>query len=146
VRRSDLLPWTSAVGQQLPVRSPTRPVDNNGMEISATHGAGTPMFPRSARVLEQQMNRGHNPVATELQEPDQNLQFMAVVSHSNNPSTTRGSNLTAQSGIIHAVHESAGSKLRNRKAGMEQIALTTHKDAWRQFWSRTKRRQYRRQH
>jgi hypothetical protein len=115
------------VGQQLPVRSPTRPVHNNGMEISATHGAETPMFSRSVKVLEQQMHRGHNPVATELQETDENLQFMTVVDHNNDPPTTRGSNLTAQSEIMQAVHDSADSKLRNRKAGTEQIELTTHK-------------------
>jgi hypothetical protein len=127
VKRSDLLPLTSAVGQQLPVRSPTRPVNNNGMEISATHGAETPRLSRSVNVSEQQMHRGHNPVATESQEADKNLQFMAVVSHNNDPSTTRGSNLTALSGIVHAVHDSAASKLRNRKARTEQIALMTHK-------------------
>jgi hypothetical protein len=79
------------------------------------------------KVREQQMHRGHNPVATELREADKNLQFMAVVSHNNDPSKTRGSNLSVQSGIMHAVHDSAGSKLRNRKSGTEQIALTTHK-------------------
>jgi hypothetical protein len=73
------------------------------------------------------MNGGHNPVATELQETDKNLQFMTVVNHNNDPPTTRRSNLTAQSGIMHAFHYSAGSRLRNRKVGMEQIALTTHK-------------------
>jgi hypothetical protein len=116
MKRSDLLPWTSAESQQLPVRSPTRPVHNNGMEISATHGAETPMFPRSVKVFEQQMHRGHNPVATELQETDENLQFMTVVDNNNDSPTTRGSNLTAQSEIMHAVHDSADSKLRNRKA------------------------------
>jgi hypothetical protein len=85
------------------------------------------MFPRSVKVLQQQMNGGHNPVATELQKTDQNLQFMTVVGCNNDPPTTRRSNLTAQNGITHAFHDSAGSKLRNRKAGIEQIALTTHK-------------------
>jgi hypothetical protein len=79
MKRSDLLPWTSVVSQQLPVSSPTRTVHNNGMEISATHGAETPMPSRSVTVLEQQMHRGHTPVATELQETDENLQFMTVV-------------------------------------------------------------------
>jgi hypothetical protein len=127
VKRSDLLPLTSAVGQQLSVHSPTRPVNNNGMEISATHGDGTSMFPRSVKVLEQQMNGGHNPVGTDLQETDTNLQFMTVVSLNNDPPTTQRSNLTAQSGIMHAFHDRAGSKLGNRKAGMDQIAWTTHK-------------------
>jgi hypothetical protein len=127
VKRSDLLPLTSAVGHQLPVSNLTRPVNNNGMEISATHGAETPRLSRSVNVSEQQMHRGHNPVATESQEADKTLQFMAVVSHNNDPSTTRGSNLTALSGIVHAVHDSAASKLRNRKARTEQIALMTHK-------------------
>jgi hypothetical protein len=127
VKRSDLLPLTSAVSQQLPIRSPTCQVNNDGMKISATHGAETKMFSRSVKVGEQQMHRGHNPVATEPRETDKNLQFMAVVSHNNDPVTTRGSNLTTQSGIIHAVHDSAGSKLHNRKAGTEKIALTTHK-------------------
>jgi hypothetical protein len=127
VKRSDLLPLTSAVGQQLPVRSPTRLVNNNGMEISATHGAETPRLSRSVKASEQQKYSSHNPVATESQEADKNLQFMAVVSHNNDPSTTRGSNLPALSGIMHAVRDSAGSKLCNRKARTEQIALTTHK-------------------
>jgi hypothetical protein len=127
MKRSDLLPWTSAVSQQLPVRSSTRPVHNNGMEISATHGAETPMFSRSVKAFEQQMHRGHNPVATELQETDENLRFMTVVDNNNDSPATRGSNLTAQSEIKHAVHDSADSKLRNRKAGIEQITLTTHK-------------------
>jgi hypothetical protein len=127
MKRSDLLPWTSAVSQQLPVRSSTRPVHNNGMEISATHGAETPMFSGSVKAFEQQMHRGHNPVATELQETNENLQFLTVVDNNNDSPTTRGSNLTAQSEIMHAVHDSADSKLRNRKAGTEQIALTTHK-------------------
>jgi hypothetical protein len=127
MKSSDLLPWTSAVSQQLPVGSPTRPVHNTGMEISATHGAETPMFSRSVKVLEQQMHRSHNPVATELQETDENLQFMTVVDNNNDSPATRGSNLTAQSEIMLAVHDSADSKLRNRKAWTEQIALSTHK-------------------
>jgi hypothetical protein len=126
-KRSDLLPLTSAGSQQLPVRSPTCQVNNNGMEISATHGAETTMFLHGMKVSEQQRIRSHNPVATEPRETDKSLQFMAVVSHNNDPVTTRGSNLTTQSGIIHAVHDSAGSKLHNRKAGTEKIALTTHK-------------------
>jgi hypothetical protein len=127
MKRSDLVPWASAASQQLPVRSPTRTVHNNAMEISATHGAKTPMFSRSVKVFEQQMRRGHNPIAIELQEADENLQFMTVADNNNDSPTTRGSNLTAQSEIMHAVHDSADSKLRNRKAWTEQIALTTHK-------------------
>jgi hypothetical protein len=127
VKRSDLLPLTSAVGHQLPVSNLTRPVNNNGMEINATHGAETPRLSRSVNVSEQQMHRGHNPVATESQEADKTLQFMAVVSHNNDPSSTRGSNLTALSGIVHALHVSAASKHRNSKARTEQIALMTHK-------------------
>jgi hypothetical protein len=127
VKRSDLLSLISAGNQQLPIRSPTCKVNNNGMEISATHGVETTMFWHGMKVSEQQRNRSHNPVATELRETDKNLQFLAVVCHNNDPVTTRGSNLTTQSGIIHAVHDSAGSKLHSRKAGTEKIALTTHK-------------------
>jgi hypothetical protein len=140
LKRSDLLPWTSAVCQQLPVRSPTRPVHNNSLEISTTHGAETPMFSRSVKVFEQQMHRGHNPVATELQESDENLQFMTVVDNHNDSPTTRGSNLTAQSEIMHAVHDSADSKLRNRKARTEQITLTTHEGPSVNSCHRAKRR------
>jgi hypothetical protein len=127
MKRSDKLPRTSPASQQLPIRSPTRPVHNKGMEISATHGAETPMFSSSLKVFEQQMHRGHNPVATELQEADENLQFMTIVDKNNDSPAIRGSNLTTQSEIMHAVHDSADSKLRNRKAWTEQIALTTHK-------------------
>jgi hypothetical protein len=127
MKRSDLLPWTAAASQQLPVRSPTRTVHNNGMEISATHGAETPMFSSSMKVFEPQMHRDHNPVATELREADENLQFMTVVDNNKDSPTTRESNLTAQSEITHAVHDSADSKLYNRKAGTQQMALTTHK-------------------
>jgi hypothetical protein len=127
VNRSDLLLLTSVVSQQLAIRSPACPVNNNGMEICATHGAETPRFSRSVKVSEQQRHRSHIPVATEPRETDKNLQFMAVVSHNNDPSTTRGSNLTAQSGIMHAVHDSAVSELHNRKEGTEKIALATHK-------------------
>jgi hypothetical protein len=95
VKRCDLLPLTSAAGQQLSERSSTRPVNNNGMEIGATYGAGTSMFPRSVKVLEQQMNGGHNPVAVELQEPGRNLQLTTVASHNTDQPTTRRSNLTA---------------------------------------------------
>jgi hypothetical protein len=127
VKRSDLLPLTSAVGHQLPVSNLTRPVNNNGMEINATHRAEIPRLSRSVNVSEQQMHRDHNPVATESQEADKTLQFMAVVSHNNDPSSTRGSILTALSGIVHALHVSAASKHRNSKARTEQIALMTHK-------------------
>jgi hypothetical protein len=127
MKRSDLLPWTSAASQQLPVRSLTRTVHNNAMEISATHGAETPMFSRNVKVFEQQMHRDHNPVATELRETDENLKFMTVVDNTDDSPTTRGSNVTAQNEITHAVHDSSDSKLRNRKAWTEQIALTTHK-------------------
>jgi hypothetical protein len=127
MKRSDLLPWTAAASQQLPVRSPTRTVHNNGMEISATHGTETPMFSSSMKVFEPQMHRDHNPVATELREADENLQFMTVVDNNKDSPTTRESNLTAQSEFTHAVHDSADSKLYNRKAGTQQMALTTHK-------------------
>jgi hypothetical protein len=127
MKRSDLVPWASAASQQLPVRSPTRTVHNNAMEISATHGAQTPMFSRSVKVFEQQMHRDHNPVATELQETDKNSQFMTIVDNNHDSPTTPRSNLTAQSEIMHAIHDSADSKLRSRKAWTEQIALTTHK-------------------
>jgi hypothetical protein len=127
MKRSDLVPWASTASQQLPVRNPTRTVHNNAMEISATHGTETPMFPRSVKVFEQQMHRGRNPIAIELQEDDDNLQFMTVDDNNNDSPTTRGSNLTAQSEIMHAVHDRADSKLRNRKAWTEQIVLATHK-------------------
>jgi hypothetical protein len=121
------LPWTSAASQQLTVRSPTRTVHNNGMEISATHGAETPMFSRSVKVLEQQMHRDRNPVATELPETDENSHFMTVVDNNSDSPITPGSNLTAQSKITQAVHDSADSKFRNRTAWTEQMALTTNK-------------------
>jgi hypothetical protein len=127
VKHNDLLPLTSTVGQQLPVRSLTRPMNISGREIGATHGAETPRLSRRVNVSEQQMHRGHNPVATESQEADKTLHFMALDSHNNDPSTTRGSNLTALSGIVQEVHDSLGSKLCNRNARTEQIALTTHK-------------------
>jgi hypothetical protein len=127
VKRSDLLPLTTARGQQLSVRSPTRPVINHGTEISATHGFGTLMFPRSVKVFAQQINGGHNPVVTEVQEADRKLQFTTVVSHNNDQPTTRRPNLTTQSEIMHTYYDSEGSKLHNRNAWIEQVALTTHK-------------------
>jgi hypothetical protein len=126
MKRSDLSPWTSAVRQQLPARSTSRPEYSTGMEINATHGAETPMFSRSVKVLEQQMHRDHNPVATELQETEENLQSMPIVGNNNDSPKTPGSNLTAQSEITHAGPESADVKLCNRTACTEQRALTTH--------------------
>jgi hypothetical protein len=126
MKRSDLSPWTLAVRQQLPARSTSRPEYSSGMEINATHGAETPMFSRSVKVLEQQMHRDHNPVATELQETEETLQSMPIVGNNNDSPKTPGSNLTAQSEITHAGPESADVKLCNRTACTEQRALTTH--------------------